>query len=130
VDIASKLLTKVSGHATDILTAAGVATVFGQPSAGTGWPFAVNTATSINDANIHGAKLVDAIGTQLTVPPDYKLKSGKFQQLQTVATQGALTLQLVLTTEPFQSPLADLVALISQAYTWLQALQNYQKPSP
>lgn len=123
--VASELLANVSKHATDVLTADGVARVFGFKSAGGGWPLAVDS-NSDPDANSNGAKLVQAIGAQLTGPADYKLTASKFMQLQDVATQGALTLKRVLTTDPSLASAEDLLALVSQAYTWLTSLQNFR----
>lgn len=124
-DVASELLVKVSKHATDVLTADGVARVFGFKSAGQDWPFAVDSNID-PDANSNGAKLVQAIGTQLIVPADYKLTAIKFMQLQDVATQGALTLKRVLTTDPSLASAEDIRTLVSQAYTWLTSLQHFQ----
>jgi hypothetical protein len=116
VQMASHLITDVSGHAAQILKAPGVAKVFGQDPAGGDWPL------SSIDAN--GAKLVEAIGASLSVPAEYKLAQTKFILLQQIAQEGSKTLPLVLRTDPKGSSLNE---VIKHGYAWCSSLRDYQQ---
>ena len=81
------------------------------------WPF------DSNDPN--GAKLVENAGSALAVPPECKLGYTKFILLQRVAQEGAQTLPLLLSANLNDE--AQLLALISQAYTWGTSLRDFQQ---
>jgi hypothetical protein len=100
-----------------ILLSGGVDTVFGIGVAVDGdWPFA--------SSDPNGALLVENAGLTLSVTGDYKLNHSKFVTLQRAAQEGAKALQLVLTTDPAVE--AQLLALITQCYTWGKSLRDFQ----
>jgi hypothetical protein len=94
-----------------------VAKVFGVGPADSRWPF--------GSTNPDGAKLVESIGAKLTLPQECKLSYTKFILLQRVAQEGARSLPLVLTTDP--SVEQELLALVTQVYSWGTSLRDYQQ---
>jgi hypothetical protein len=106
----------ISDTVTSILRAPGVAQVFSVSPAEEGWPF------DSDDPN--GAKLVENAGAGLALPQGCRLGYTKFILLQRVAREGARALQLVFTDNPNSE---ELLALISQAYTWGTSLRDFQQ---
>jgi hypothetical protein len=107
----------ISDTVATILVAPSVARVFSVSAANPKWPF------DSNDPN--GAKLVENAGSALPVPPECKLGYTKFILLQRVAQEGAQTLPLLLSANLNDE--AQLLALISQAYTWGTSLRDFQQ---
>ena len=107
----------ISDTAVSILIAPGIARIFSVSAADAKWPF------GSDDPN--GAKLVEIAGSTLPLHQDCKLGYTKFILLQRVAQEGARTLPLVLTANINDE--RDLLALISQAYTWGTSLRDFQQ---
>jgi hypothetical protein len=107
----------ISNTVVSILVAPSVAKVFSVSPADAQWPF------GSDDPN--GAKLVEIVGTTLPLPQDCKLSYTKFILLQRVAQEGERTLPLVLTVNLDKEQ--DLLALITQAYTWGTSLRDFQQ---
>jgi hypothetical protein len=117
VEQSAQQIAQVSDTAIKVLTSIGVATAFGYPPAGQGWPL-----TSIDP---NGANLVDAIGKTLTLPPEYKLSFQKFEnQLQPTAQEGNAALPLVLTIDVNSEK--ELRSLIDHGYQWWKLLSDFQ----
>ncbi len=110
----------ISDTVIGILQAPGVAKVFSVSPADARWPF------DSDDSN--GAKLVENAGSALPLQQECKLGYTKFILLQRVAREGARALQAVLTANP-NSEQEQLLALISQAYTWGTSLRDFQQMS-
>ena len=72
-----------------------------------------------------GAKLIESVGTQLPLAQDYKLGYTRFILLQRVAQEGERALIRVISANPDSDD--DLLALISQVYTWGTSLRDYQQ---
>ena len=98
-----------SNTVVSILVAPSVAKVFSVS------PAVTQMAVPASD-DPNGAKLVEIVGTTLPLPQDCKLSYTRFILLQRVAQEGERTLPLVLTANLDKEQ--DLLALISQAYTW------------
>jgi len=107
----------ISSAVVSMLVAPSVAKVFSVSPADAQWPF------GSDDPN--GAKLVEIVGTTLPLPQDCKLSYTRFILLQRVAQEGERTLPLVLTVNLDKEQ--DLLALISQAYTWGTSLRDFQQ---
>jgi hypothetical protein len=107
----------VSNTVASILVAPSVARVFSVSPADAKWPF--------DSTDPNGAKLVENAGSALPVPPECKLGYTKFILLQRVAQEGAQTLPLLLSTNLNDE--TQLLALISQAYTWGTSLRDFQQ---
>src|SRR4051794_20766569 len=107
----------ISNTVVSILVAPSVAKVFSVSPADAQWPF------GSDDPN--GAKLVEIVGTTLPLPQDCKLSYTRFILLQRVAQEGERTLPLVLTVNLDKEQ--DLLALITQAYTWGTSLRDFQQ---
>jgi hypothetical protein len=114
---ATQQIESISESAISILLAPNVAKVFSVSPADSGWPF--------NSTDPDGAKLVENVGTKLPLAQEYKHGYTKFILLQRVAQEGARALPLVLTTNPDQE--SELLALISQVYTWGTSLHDFQQ---
>jgi hypothetical protein len=117
VRLSGNQIKAISDAAVGILVAPGVAKVFSVSAPDPKWPF------ESDDPN--GAKLVEIASSTLPVSADCKLAYTKFILLQRVAAEGARTLPLVLTTNV--SDEKQLLALISQAYTWGTSLRDFQQ---
>lgn len=114
-------LAAVSHAAFDVLTAPGVARVYGVAPPHGGWP--ITGDDTIGNAN--GAKLVEAAGAALAIAPDYRFTYMKFILLQRVAREGERTLPKLFTVDPAQE--RDLKSLISLGYTWASSLRDFQQ---
>lgn len=117
IRLTAQQMNAISDRAISILQAPGVAKVFSISPADSRWPF------DSDDPN--GAKLVENAGSVLPLPQDYKLGYTRFILLQRVAREGARSLTLVLTADPNSEK--DLLALISQVYTWGTSLRDFQQ---
>jgi len=109
----------VSNTAVGILLSPGVAKVFSVSPADAKWPF--------NSTDPNGAKLIESVGTRLPLAQDYKLSYTKFILLQRVAQEGERALIHVINANPDSDD--DLLALISQVYTWGTSLRDFQQAS-
>jgi len=107
----------ISETVISILQSPGVAKVFSVSPADTRWPF------DSNDPN--GAKLVENVSSKLPLPQECKLGYTRFILLQRVAQEGARALTLVITANPTSEQ--ELLALISQVYTWGTSLRDFQQ---
>jgi hypothetical protein len=107
----------LSDTAVAILLSPSVAKVFSVSSAEAGWPF--------DSTDPNGAKLVESVGAKLALPQECKLSYTKFILLQRVAQEGRRALPLVLTTKVTVEQ--ELLALITQVYTWGTSLRDYQQ---
>jgi hypothetical protein len=107
----------ISKTVASILVAPSVARVFSVSAADPRWPF--------DSTDPNGAKLVENAGSALPVPPECKLGYTKFILLQRVAQEGAQTLPLLLSANLNDE--AQLLALISRAYTWGTSLRDFQQ---
>jgi hypothetical protein len=114
---ATRQMFPIADVAVSILLSPDVAKVFGVGPADSRWPF--------GSTNPDGAKLVESIGAKLTLPQECKLSYTKFILLQRVAQEGARSLPLVLTTDP--SVEQELLALVTQVYSWGTSLRDYQQ---
>lgn len=99
-----------------ILTAQGIARVFGIQPVPNSWPF------TSNDPN--GAKLVESVSS-LPAIGEYKMGSTKFILLQRVAQEGKKALSMILTEN--KDAENDLHSLISQVYIWGTSLRDFQQ---
>jgi hypothetical protein len=100
-----------------ILRAADVAKVFGVSPADARWPF--------DSVDPNGAKLIEDVGSTLSLPQDCRLSYTKFILLQRVAQEGGRTLSQILVTD-LASESASL-DLITQGYTWGTSLRDFQQ---
>jgi hypothetical protein len=117
VRLAGNQIKAISDAVISILVAPGVAKVFSVSAADPKWPF------DSDDPN--GAKLVEIAGSTLPLPQECKLGYTKFILLQRVAREGARTLPLVLAANLEDEK--ELLALVSQAYTWGTSLRDFQQ---
>lgn len=115
--LTARQMQPISETAISILAASDVAKVFSVNAADARWPF--------DSTDPNGAKLVENVGAQMSLPPDCKLGYTKFVLLQRVAQEGAQALSLVFSLDPAVE--TDLLALISQVYTWGTSLRDYQQ---
>lgn len=109
----------ITETAVGILLSPSVAKVFSVSPAEATWPF--------DSTDPNGAKLVESVGGRLTLPPECKLSYTKFILLQRVAQEGRRALPLVLTAKVTDEQ--ELLALITQVYTWGTSLRDYQQPT-
>jgi hypothetical protein len=109
----------ISDAVVSILLAPDVAQVFSVSPADAKWPF--------DSTDPSGAKLVENAGVKLMLPQECKLSYTKFILLQRVAQEGARALPLVLTTNPDSEQ--ELLALITQVYTWETSRRDFQQTS-
>jgi hypothetical protein len=114
---ASLQMGPMSNTAVSILLAPDVAKVFSVSAADAQWPF--------QSTDPNGAKLIESVGTQLPLAQDYKLGYTRFILLQRVAQEGERALIRVISANPDSDD--DLLALISQVYTWGTSLRDYQQ---
>jgi len=115
--LSSQQIQTISNTVIDILKAPEVARVFSVSPADDKWPF--------DSVDPNGAKLVENVGSKLTLPQDCTLSYTKFILLQRVAQEGARTLPLVLTTDPTSEQ--ALLGLITHGYTWGTSLRDFQQ---
>jgi hypothetical protein len=121
----SKRIVEEFENATRVLKSPGVATMFGQkPPADADWPLEADP----NQSDPNGAKLVEAIGASLAVPPEDKLSYLKFILLQRVAQVGSAALTLALEDNALAdvADKAKLDLLVTAGYLWATALRDYQ----
>ena len=100
-----------------ILRSSGIAKVFSVTAPDVNWP--------LKSADPNGAKLVEAVGGILPIPADYKMSYTRFILLQRVAIEGGTALPTTLTIDPAKE--TELLALISQVYTWGTSLRDFQQ---
>jgi hypothetical protein len=115
LDLAASQFDNEFRVAVEVLRSAGVAKVFGLAPAQAHWP--------LDDLDANGAKLVEAIGRELPVGPDYSLNFTRFILLQRVAQSGQAALTRVLGADPTAG---DLTPLITEGYAWATSLRDYQ----
>jgi hypothetical protein len=116
---ANQQMRPISNAVNSILLAPDVAQVFSVSPPDANWPFA-----SIDP---NGAKLIENVGAKLPLMQEYKLAYTKFILLQRVAQEGSRALRLVLTTNTTSEQ--ELLALITQVYTWGTSLRDFQQAS-
>jgi hypothetical protein len=105
----------VSDVAIGILGSAGVAAVFGVAQPVDDWPLA--------SVDGNGAKLVEAIGNALQLPPQYRFTYSQFALLQQVAVSGQQAISMAL--RPESSDAARLPDLVAAVYNWQSLLNEY-----
>ena len=115
VDLTIGEVQSVSDVAIRVLTSPGVAAVFGVTEPAGNWPLAAV------DGN--GAKLVEAIGNTLQLPPQYRFSYSQFGLLQQVAVSGQQAISMAL--RPESSDAARLPELVAKVYNWQSLLNEY-----
>ena len=104
----------------EILSSPTVASVFGVEPAGGKWPL---DSDNVEDAN--GAKLVEAIGKNLSVATEYVFSYEKFILLQRVAREGRLAIEWIVSPDPVTDEKA-LRELVKRVYTWSASMSEFQ----
>jgi hypothetical protein len=92
----------------------GVTKVFGIEHIQPEWPF--------NSMDPNGAKLIENIGTALSLSGDCKLTFTDFLSLQWIAQEGSQVIHLLLSVDPLSDN--DLKSLIRSGYSWGTSLRE------